>query len=52
MIYNHTLTVAVCTLAIGLISNAVNAFTPRTLNGCTPNTWASQPKVAIIPQNS
>ena len=47
MIYNHTLTVAVCTLAIGFISNAANAFTPRTLNGCTPITWASQPKVVL-----
>ena len=41
-------TLAVLALtAVAFFSVPVSAFTPRTLNGCTPITWASQPKVVL-----
>jgi hypothetical protein len=45
--FRRTLPLAASTLAIILLSSSANAFTPRTKNGCTPITWATQPKVVL-----
>ncbi len=39
--------VAIFVFTVLIASHSVSAYTPRELNGCTPITWASQPKVVL-----